>query len=112
MGWLRLAGGRQRAPAGFEWTLWQRLPAVMAWGSALPVAVMTWLWFAAPSLPTPAQEHELLIAVYRLLGLVGLHWMLVLAAAIGCAVVMVMKGPAYTADSCPLPDGHERPPQR
>jgi hypothetical protein len=38
--------------------------------------------------------------------------MLVLTAAIGCVVVMVMKGPAYTADSCPLPDGHERPPQR
>jgi hypothetical protein len=27
------------------------------------------------------------------------HWSLVVTAAIGCAIVMVMKGPAYAADS-------------
>jgi len=111
MPWLDRAPGRQRAPAGLEWRLWRRLPALMAWGSALPIAVLAWLWFTAPALPTPAQERELLLAAYRLLGVVGVHWSLVLAAAIGCVVVMVMKGPAYTADSYPLPDLDDRPPR-
>ena len=80
MAWLDRAPGRQRAPAGLEWRLWRRLPALMAWGSALPIAVLAWLWFTAPALPTPAQERELLLAAYRLLGVVGVHWSLVLAA--------------------------------
>jgi hypothetical protein len=104
MGWLDRVPGRLRAPAGLEWALWQRLPAILAWGSALPVAVLSFLWFSAPSAPTPAQERDLLLGVYRLLGLVGVHWSLVLATAIGCGVVIVMKGPAYSADSYPLPE--------
>ena len=110
MRWLNPLPGSRRARAGLEWVLWQRLPAVLAWGSALPVAVLTWLWFTTPSVPTPAQERELMLSVYRLLGVIGLHWSLVLAAAIGCIIVMVMKGPAYTADSYPLPDRREHPP--
>lgn len=102
--------GSRRTRAGLEWVLWQRLPAVLAWGSALPVAVLSWLWFTAPSVPTPTQERELMLSVYRLLGVIGVLWSLVLAVAIGCVIVMVMKGPAYTADSYPLPDRREHPP--
>jgi hypothetical protein len=32
-------------------------------------------------------------------GLVILHWALVLTLAIGCVIVMLMKGPAYVADA-------------
>jgi hypothetical protein len=39
--------------------------------------------------------------MYQLLGLVILHWTLVLTVAIGCAIVLLMKGPAYAADSYP-----------
>ncbi len=31
-------------------------------------------------------------------------WMAALAVAIGCLMVVVMKGPAYVADAYPLPD--------
>jgi hypothetical protein len=103
MDWLNRVPGRQRAAAGLEWTLWRRLPAILAWGSALPLAVLALRWFTTPSDRTPAQERELLLDAYRLLGAVGLHWSLVLALAIGCVIVMVMKGPAYSADSYPLP---------
>ena len=34
-----------------------------------------------------------------MVGLVILHWSLVLTLAIGCVIVMVMKGPAYVADA-------------
>ena len=50
-----------------------------------------------------------------MLGVVILHWTLVLTLAIGCAIVMLMKGPAYVADAYPLVesdrplDGPRRP---
>ena len=42
------------------------------------------------------------------IGVVVLHWTLVLTVAIGAFIVMVMKGPAYVADAYPLEDA-ERP---
>ena len=53
------------------------------------------------------QERDLLLLTYRLIGLVVLHWTLVLTLAIGCAIVIVRKGPAYVADAYP-PPGRER----
>ena len=49
------------------------------------------------------------------IGLVVLHWTVVLTVAIGAFIVMVMKGPAYVADAYPLVesdrplDGPRRP---
>ena len=37
-----------------------------------------------------------------MVGLVVLHWTLVLTLSIGCVIVMLMKGPAYVADAYPL----------
>jgi hypothetical protein len=34
-----------------------------------------------------------------MVGLVILHWSLVLTLSIGCAIVILMKGPAYVADA-------------
>ena len=53
------------------------------------------------------QERDLLLLTYRLIGLVVLHRTLVLTLAIGCAIVIVMKGPAYVADAYP-PPGREQ----
>ncbi len=41
-----------------------------------------------------------------MVGIVVLHWTLVLTLAIGCVIVMLMKGPAYVADAYPM----EEPP--
>ena len=37
-------------------------------------------------------------------GMEWLLWTLVLTLAIGCAIVMLMKGPAYEAEAYPLTD--------
>ena len=55
--------------------------------------------------------HGLLEVSHNTLALVGLvilHWTLVLTVGIGCVIVMLMKGPAYVADPYALPDS-ERP---
>jgi hypothetical protein len=102
MGRLNKLPGFQRSSHGLEWAIWKRLPAVLGWGSALPLAAAALLWWAAPSQPALAAEDAgRLLLAYQLVGLVVLHGTLVLTVAIGCAIVMLMKGPAYVADPYP-----------
>ena len=103
MGWLnRLPGFTQSAP-GLEWTVWKRLPAIFLWGTAVPLVLAAALWCTSSDLINSAQDRQRLLMVYQLVGLISLHWTLVLTAAIGCAIVMVMKGPAFVADPYPPP---------
>jgi len=83
--------------------IWKRLPAILLWGTAVPLAVAAAAWLAAPSLPANAVDRGSLLLIYQLVALVVLHWTLVLTLAIGCAIVMVMKGPAFVADPYPPP---------
>jgi hypothetical protein len=108
---LKRLPGFRRSPPGREWALFKRLPAILLLGAALPVGVMLAYGWAAPGQPTAAEERELLLLTYRLMGLVLLHWTLVLTVAIGCVIVMVMKGPAYVADAYPPPE-REQPTTR
>ena len=96
--------GFQRSPPGREWALWKRLPAILLLGTALPIGLALVLWWAAPGQPSAAEQRELLLWTYQLIGVVVLHWTLVLTVAIGCVIVLLMKGPAYVADAYPLPE--------
>jgi hypothetical protein len=44
-----------------------------------------------------------MLLIDQLPGLVILHWTLVLTLAIGCGIVILMKGPAGVADPYPPP---------
>ncbi len=101
MGLLRKLPGYQRSPAGLEWRLWKRLPAILGCGTAVPLLGVLALWWASPSDPAAPDDPTLTLWMYQLMGLVVLHWTLVLTLAIGCGIVMLMKGPAYAADSYP-----------
>jgi hypothetical protein len=103
MNWFNRLSGHRRTSAGLEWHLWRRLPAVLAWGSALPGLLATALWWSMPAVTSSAAERAAQTLLYALLGVLLLHWTLVLTLAIGCVVVMVMKGPAYVADAYPPP---------
>ena len=101
--------GFQRSPPGREWALFKRLPAILLLGTALPLGLALALWWAAPGQPSAAEERDLLLLTYQLIGLVVLHWTLVFTVAIGCVIVLLMKGPAYVADSYPPPGRGESP---
>jgi len=101
-GLIRLPGHRP-TPPGLEWTLWKRLPAILFLGTALPALLGLWWWWMTPDPPSADQQRELLWRVYSLIGLVVFHWTLVLTVAIGCIVVMIMKGPGFVADAYPPP---------
>lgn len=100
---LKRLPGFQRSPHGLEWSLFKRLPAILLVGTALPALLALAFWWAAPERPTAAEERDLWLLAYRLIGLMVLHWTLVLTVAIGCVIVMLMKGPAFVADAYPPP---------
>lgn len=103
MNWLRRLPGIERTPPGREWALWKRLPLILACGSAVPLIVGLALWWSAPGQPSAAEERALWLVLYQLIGLLAVHWSLVLTVAIGCAIVILMKGPGYVADAYPPP---------
>ena len=107
MKYLQKLDGFQRSPAGLEWRIWKRLPVILAVGTALPLLASAgaYLWDGLD----PATQSARAVAqfFYVMLGLILLHWTLVLTLTIGCVIVMLMKGPAYVADAYPM----EEPPR-
>ena len=95
MSWLRKDPNSIRSPAGLEWRIWKKLPLILLVGTGVPVQ------------PDGARDPAIMRFEFVMIGLVILHWTLVLTVAIGCAIVMLMKGPNYKADSYPMPDSDE-----
>ena len=87
--------GFQRSPAGLEWQIWKRLHIILAVGTLLPLLASAGAYVLDGFETTRALEQFF----YVMVGLVVLHWTLVLTLAIGCVIVMLMKGPAYVADA-------------
>ncbi|MBC7484399.1 MAG: hypothetical protein H7337_21400 [Rhizobacter sp.] len=102
----KLPGFVQSAP-GLEHLIWRRLPAILLWGTLLPLALAGANHALAPAGPESGLSNgALLLWDYTMYGVVLLHWTLVLTVALGCFIVRVMKGPAYVADAYPFPDGN------
>ena len=96
--------GFVRSAPGWEQRIWQRLPAILLWGTLLPLLLAGMNRALAPAAPLPgSSESAVLLWDYMMCGVVVLHWTLVLTLALGCFIVRVMKGPAYVADAYPLP---------
>lgn len=105
--------GFVQSPPGLEHRIWRRLPAILLWGSALPLALAVVNHALAWGSPLSASdERALQLWDYMMVGTVVLHWTLVLTLAIGCFIVRVMKGPAYVADAYPLPEEASEPGRR
>lgn len=98
MNWLKKIPGSQRAPTGLEWAIWRRLPLIFLVGTLLPLAGLALLHLMV-EIATAADSRWLQMINYVVAGVLVFHWTMVLTVGIGCLVVMVMKGPAYEADS-------------
>jgi len=98
MKYLKKLEGFKRSPAGLEWQIWQRLHLILGAGTLLPLLAGA-AAYALDSLdPSTQSARAVEQFFYVMVGLVVLNWTLVLTLAIGCAIVMLMKGPAYVAD--------------
>jgi len=87
-----------KTPSGFEWVLLKKLPLVFVICTALPGAAILSIYFSSQVL-----NPEQLKTIYQCLGVLFSLWFFIGAAAIGCVVVIIMKGPAYVADPYELP---------
>ena len=106
MKYLKKLDGFQRSPAGLEWQIWKKLHLILAVGTALPLLASAGAYLLDGLEPATQNARAVEQFFYVMVGLVVLHWTLLLTLAIGCVIVMLMKGPAYVADAYPM----EEPP--
>ena len=97
-----------RAPAGLEWRLVKKLPKYALIGF-LVLDVLWGMLHAWPIEGDPQDiERKLRTLDYALVGAAIFHLTMVITVALGCLIVMIMKGPQYTSDSYPVQDA-DRP---
>jgi len=102
--------GFVRSAPGLEQLIWRRLPAILLWGTLLPLVLAGVNRALAPGVAESGNSAgALLLWDYTMFGVVVWHWTMVLTLALGCFIVRVMKGPAYVADAYPLPDDKGEP---
>ena len=97
MHWLTKLPNTVRSPSGLEWTLWRKLPLILLVGTAVPLAAAVALHLFTDQ-GNSADARWLQTMDYVVAGVVICHWTAVFTTAIGCVVVMLMKGPGYVAD--------------
>jgi hypothetical protein len=109
MSWLNKLPNSIRSASGLEWTLWRKLPLIFVVGTALPLALAVALHLLTDQ-SGAADLRWLQIMDYMVAGVVIFHWTAVATLAIGCVVVMLMKGPGYVADD-PMEVSHSDQPR-
>lgn len=100
MDWLKRSPGSRRMASGLEWRIWRRLPRILVISVALPAALAVLRWWGAGD-----DESNLIQAerfAYAMAGLVIFALTMVFTVGLGCIIVMIMKGPRYTADPLPV----------
>jgi hypothetical protein len=109
MSWLNKLPNSIRSASGLEWSLWRKLPLIFLVGTALPLAAAVALHLTSAPDDT-AGLRWLQTMDYVVAGVVIFHWTAVFTIAIGCVVVMLMKGPGYVADD-PMELSHSDKPR-
>lgn len=102
MNWLKKVPNSMRSASGLEWKLWRKLPVIAVLGTLLPLVVLSLVHGFADDPANATTLRMLHLADILVIGILVFHWTMVLTVGIGCIVVMVMKGPGYTADSYPV----------
>lgn len=98
MNWFQKLSSSRPAASGLEWTLWRKLPLIAAAGTLAPLVALALVHLLASPQTSAAEARWLQMIDYMVGGVVVFHWSMVATVAIGCVIVMVMKGPGYVAD--------------
>ena len=107
MNWLNKLPGFTRSPPGLEREILRKLPRALAAGTLIPLLCFAIAWYF-PS-PDAGQSVEKYVADVSItaVAVVVTVWTAVFTMAIGCFIVVVMKGPAYVADRYSMQDSDE-----
>ena len=105
---LQKLPGSRREPPGMERRILKKLPIFLAAGTTIPLFCYLFAYlFPAPGDPTVTVEKYLAGVGILSVATVITIWTAAFTIAIGCVVVVIMKGPAYVADRYPLIDAEE-----
>ena len=88
-----------REPPGLERSILNKIPVCLAGGTVVPLLMMLfgrWLPTAESAMAAAKNAQIIQFIAY---GMIFTVWTAALTVAIGCLVVIVMKGPTYEADS-------------
>jgi hypothetical protein len=97
--------GSRREPPGLERRIMARLPLFLAAGTAIPLFCYLIAYLFQPTDITP-EKYVTSVGIAAIAATLT-AWTAAFTVAIGCLVVMIMKGPAYVADRYPLSDAEE-----
>lgn len=99
--------GSRRHPPGLEWKILKKLPM-----ATLASVVIPLIWYGLATFhpqPAPGESVEKYLTGVSIAAIATAITALtaVFTLAIGCIVVVLMKGPGYVADRYPLIDADE-----
>jgi hypothetical protein len=101
---LQILPGSRREPHGLEWRILKRLPLALVASTVVPLLMVLFsTWFGPEADPVTAAKQLSSVKIMAV-ALAVTGWTAVFTVAIGCAVVWIMKGPAYVADRYDLED--------
>ena len=111
MKFLNRLPNSRKEPPGLEREILRKLPKYLAGGTLVPifVSIATRLFPPTGTAPEIA-KHLVTVDIYAIAAVITV-WTAVFTVAIGCVVVVLMKGPGYVADAYDLVD-FEHPKER
>jgi hypothetical protein len=111
MKWLVKQEPVRREPPGLEWRLLKRLPWIFVAGALLIGAIGLFLRHQVADGPEWKFAAAIRQADYALLGALFIFTDFLVITAIGCVIVIIMKGPHYKADAYEIPKADRVPPK-
>lgn len=82
-----------------EWRVLKKVPLVLLLGTLLIATPILATYFNGSSWVATQTQTS-----YALIGLLFTFWFFTGTVAIGCVIMMVMKGPGYVADAYDIPE--------
>jgi len=103
-------------PPGLERIIWRKLPHAAIASTLIPLLFYLYVLYFPPVPDGGSVEKTVMSAGIAAIAIAVTLWTAIFTVAIGCWIVMVMKGPAKHADSYelidaeqPLEDKHDDP---
>lgn len=117
MNFLNKEPNPKRIDSSTERKILKKIPWLLLLGTVLPLLCVALVYFFEQFNPVSpsstlmhATDDSLELFFYMMIGLITFIWTMLLTLALGCVIMIIMKGPRYSADSYELshkdrPDG-------
>jgi hypothetical protein len=110
LNWFTKLPGSHHEPPGLERRALRKLPVYLLGGTLIPLFFSVASHLVPPGGSASAVARHLKLVEILSIATVVTVWTAAFTVAIGCIVVVIMKGPAYVADRYELSDSDEPKP--